>query len=249
MENLVFNFSNEVIHQRKKRMFLMTFLMIFAMIFFIFYLTDMNDSEDLMIMGIILAIVIPLLVIEVLVLSRFMFKRLRETKLILEEEGFIRISGKYKEGFRYGDIQSIKVVRNKSKNIEMVKIKTTNKNLNLFGLDDMEAIIQLLKDRLSEGVTIKEKEYKINWNNPFVIIGVMIITVLFLAILMNANMIGYRIFNTFFTLGIGLFFMLYRPISRNAGSRFKLFETILGIVLIFSSGSQIISDILEFFAF
>jgi Ca2+/H+ antiporter len=54
----------------------------------------------------------------------------------------------------------------------------------------------------------------------------------------------YKIFNIVFALFVGIFFMFFRPISRNGDKRFKIFENIISIIVLICGVGMMVEQIL-----
>ncbi len=246
MEKLTYHFSEKIIKERKKIMNVMMIMMLLLIIFFAYVGANEHGSVDFTMMAIIFAIAVPIIIIEFKVISHFMFKKLRETTLVIEEDKFVRIGGKFKEEVLFSDIDSIKVIRDKFNKIALIKLETKKKAMNIYGLDNMDGIADILNDHLPSKAMKNEKKYKVNWNSRGLLIGIMVATALVILLMMKVNLGLYQVFNMVFPLALAIYFLWYKPISKNAGSRFRIFEIIISIIIIISSSINIFSAIMEY---
>lgn len=74
------------------------------------------------------------LVIELIVVSKIMLKKIKSNKIEFTDTAIKRYGGKYVEEFNFEDITKIKVIKLPSKKIEYIKIKYKKKSITLYGL-------------------------------------------------------------------------------------------------------------------
>lgn len=233
MEDRVFSFSEKEIKKRGKNIYLIMALMPIVMIATIYVLNRNRGGEVDYTPLIIIFLGISVFVeVEMLIVSKLMFSKLRKLKLVLNDGGFIRTANNREEKVSYNEINKIDVKYNVDGSICFIKIKYKNKIISINGFENLDEILDTLKKNLLESVEVKEKRYRINWNNPIILIVWMaIVTVVILAI-MGIGRGAYAIFNFVFMLDIALAALFFKPISKSAGVRFRKWEVIFGIVMI-----------------
>lgn len=232
MEERSFKFSEDTIKERRKRIYVMMGMMpvIFSLFYYIF--ARQNGIADFGIMIGIFVFVLVFMICETLIVTSTMLKKLRQMQLIMGSEAFERRGGKFAELVNYSDINFLEVRRGNKGQIIFIKVKYLNKIINISGFEEMETILKQLTESMPEGQPVKEKQYKINWENPVILIFIMLLTVIVILVIISAGANYYGLFNLLFILAFGLFFLLYKPISRNAGKRFRTFEIIISVIML-----------------
>lgn len=234
MEN-VYDFSDEAVEDYKKRNRVMMFMMPAIMILFSIIMFKSKGTEDMMLFYMIIGGISAFVMLEIYILSRIMTKKMKNTRLNIFENHFVRVGGKKSDQIAFDDIISIKEKRNPKGKLLMIEMKTSIKPINIFGFENIETILEILLERSNSNINHKVKQYKIDWNNSGVLALIMITTVLLIGGLLNFNEDLYHLFNSVFMIAFGLFFILYKPASKSMGDRFRMFEIICGGLIIFSS--------------
>lgn len=242
-EQIIFKFSQDAIRERKLRLYLLTGIFIPVIIIFSYVFASMKGNTNIKLMITLLAIVIPLFIFEMLFVSYLMFKKMKDTFLLFDETMLQRKSGTFCEEILYSRINKITVKRNHHAKILFIKIDFDNKTINLSGFENLEVVLSHLRSKISDESIIATTQYKFNWNNPIILVGIMIATVLIILLLIKLNIKAYKIFNLIVSSLMGTLLLLFRPISKNAGMRFKKFENVLSIILIIGSVFILIGQI------
>jgi len=99
----------------------------------------------------------------------------------------------------------------------------------------MDEIARLVGQRVPDAGLLEDKRNKIDYENPLwsVLAGVGT-----LAVLALVNMAGVHfedIFSIAMAVGVALFLLIGRPISKTFNPRWKRFETVMGWILILSA--------------
>ncbi|BEP28695.1 hypothetical protein [Helicovermis profundi] len=175
------------------------------------------------------------LVIELIVVSKIMLKKIKSNKIEFTDTAIKRYGGKYVEEFNFEDITKIKVIKLPSKKIEYIKIKYKKKSITLYGFENLEDIFKKIENKIPDTSIITDKFWKINWNNPFAMIVFMLLLLVVISSITRINHTLYEYFNNVFTIGVSLYFILGKPISKSGGKRFRILELILGCAILISS--------------
>lgn len=240
----VYKFSEETIKQRKKLMVLMALIMLVAMIIFAFILTGTMDIKDLKLFIKILSVMVVIITLEMFIVSRIMFKKLRTLEIVLTENGIERRGGKFTELIQFKDLMKIKVSKEPSGKIAFIKLKSSKKSFTVAGFENMDDLENEIKVRVEDTTQIKIKIWKYNWNSNMTSLYSAIVMTIIIALIMKFGLNIYHIFNKIFGIGFAIYFLVFRPISKNAGKRFRLFETITGVLIIVFMGISIILDLI-----
>ncbi len=165
--------------------------------------------------------------------SSITLRKLSELSVSFFPDKFERASREHRETFLWKDVQSTEVLEYPNGEIATIKlILAKRKEVTLFGFEDMEGITKQIEQVLPDGVSIRRKRTKLNWDQPITITFILLLT---LAIVLAIQEIGekaYRFFNVFFFFSCGFYNLVSRPISRAQGAGWKMFETVIGIFLI-----------------
>ncbi|MDF2520524.1 MAG: hypothetical protein K0R84_1152 [Clostridia bacterium] len=247
MEQKEYQFSEETIKQRKKVMNTMALCLPIIMIIFAFIITREMDSVPIGVISAFLGAAIALIVVEIIVVSRIMMKKLRQSILILSEDKLIHKNGVYNDTIMFKDIKAINVKKEKKGKILVIKLTAGKKIMNITGFENLSEVLEHLIQHAPEQAVQSEKTYKVNWNSPFVLALIMFITLAVIIVIMSYGEFIYQSFNALIMLGFGLLMLIYRPISRTSGSRFRTFEIVMGILLSVFSAIQLIIQLLIYF--
>ncbi len=236
-----FKISDKMINQRKKVLIAMTVAMPIMLVFFAKLALDGNSIEDPSLLYKILAVVCIGFVIEMIVVSKIMLKKIKTLKFTFTETAIERVSGKFTEVIAFSDITKVKVVRAPSSEIVMISLNSGRKKIVAASLDNMDQLLDIILENVDEKI-VSKKTWKVNWNSPLSTIISMIVTALIIAVLMKVDLNLYNVFNKVFMTAFALYFIIFKPISRSAGKRFRKFEIILGSLMLVANIFSIVSD-------
>lgn len=243
MEN-IFDFSDEAVSEYRKRNKVMMFTVPFITIVFSLMIFKIENMESLKLYMAIISAVAVFIMIEIYIVSRIMTKKIRNTKLYIYDDRFERIGGKKNESVEFSQIKSIKEKRNPKGKLLLIELKIEKKTISMFGFENIEKILEIMKEKTSDSVEIKRKQYKVDWNSPFATIIIMLITVIVIGLIRNYDKNIYELFNGVFMIGFSIFFLIYRPVSKSLGSRFRALEVICGLLILSGSVMGVIGSLL-----
>lgn len=232
MEQQILSFSKDTIKERKRIIYTMMAVMPVLIAVFAYIFADLGGDFNLKIMFGIMCFVIPLFLIELYVVSRITIKKISEMKLIIEEDKMIRAGGSFQEIILYEDIIHADVKRNPNGKIQYIKVRLGTRTINISGFDEIESVLSNIKHKISDVSLIREKQCKINWNNPIIQAAVMLATASIIILIIKLNIKVYELFNLIFPLAFGIIFLSYKPLSKNAGVRFRKFEIIISVLIL-----------------
>lgn len=247
MRKKVYNFSEKTLKERQRRIHLMMVILPLLILVFAYIFSSQGGTFDLKKMTFASILGGGIIFAELFILSKYMFKRLKEVRLIIKGDGFERADGKNSENINFDQIKSLRVKRNPNGDIAYIKVNSKGKTINITGFEDMDEIHSILSDNISQNTKENEKQYKIKWDSPAVIISIMLLTALVIVSIIKYDKSLYDLFNAFFTMGMGLVFTFYKPLVRNTGPRFRKFEIIISILLLGSGGMMFIDKVLNLF--
>lgn len=227
MEVKVFKFSESVIKERKRVTQIIQIEAPIFIIILIFVLRDVIADTKVC----LLATAFSIILIETMLTlqSRKIFKQQRETEVIVNDTGIQRKSADFIETIEYKNIRKVSVREKKSGEVLLISISTESTSINIFGFENMEAISESIKLNIP-GDLIKNKQNKIELDTRLVVICSMVISSVIILSIVRSRYHG--LFNDLFLLTAGFFTLIYRPISKSSGLRYKKKETIFGILFI-----------------
>jgi hypothetical protein len=177
-----------------------------------------------------------LILIEAILIIQppIMLKKMKTSTLTLTDESLERTSGKFTEKVNYADIQRMEVVEKSSGKIAYIQVRSSSrKTLYINGFEGMEDIVQQLEQRLPDKSQALRKRPAIDWSSSVLQIGIVAVSVIVILLIQRLGQYAYNVFNMLLLFAVGLYSLIYRPITKSAGKRFALFEIITGSVLVF----------------
>ncbi|WP_160689773.1 hypothetical protein [Clostridium sp. C2-6-12] len=244
MENTVFKYSEKTIREKKKILLTMGMMIPFIVILTVLVMSMGRGTINIFKLARFIIPCIIFITLEIVLVSYLMFKKLRSTSLVVSTEGIERIGGKSKELIKYSDIKKFQIKNDKYGKLLFIKLSTDKRKVTIYGFDNMEIILKSLKENVDENFNISEKQYKVDWNNPLAVVIIMIVTICLLLPLMRFNEGAYRVFNMIFPLALSTYFLFYKPISKAAGTRFRIFEIVISGIMILATILIFIDNIL-----
>lgn len=235
-----YEISENFIKERKKNILNIAILMIITMVMMSYYFIRVKGISDIPFFLKTICIVGLLMIAEIVIVSVLMLRKVKTTTLTINEDNFIRQGGKTKKSYEvinYNDIVSAKIIRKPNNEIVFIKLKLQKNRFNITGFDQMEELVEILKNR---GIEIQNKKWKLDWNSTFVMFGIGGIAIILILVLMTFSDDLYNIFNKLLMLGLGAYILFGKTISKNMGKRFRILEYILGTLLIVLSIFNII---------
>ena len=166
-----------------------------------------------------------------------------QIKILLTRQYLIRNTRKSSEKYLFQDINKINVKRTIKGNIRAIKIGfTNNSSIYINALTNFDQLKNNLINKCSTEIKPKEFKEHINYDHPifYIILGLLIglssniIFIFFTNLNINNLKIVYYFFIVFNFLG-GLFFVLYKPISKSYGNKAKIQDFVFGLLAIVSS--------------
>lgn len=245
MENTVFKYSEKTIKEKKKILIAMGMMIPFIIILTVVVMSVGRGSINVFKLARFIIPCIAFITLEIILVSYFIFKKLRSTSLVVSTDGIERIGGKSKEFIKYSDIKNLQIKNDKYGKLLFIKLSTDKRKVTIYGFDNMEIILKRLKENVAENFNISEKQYKVDWNNPIAVVIIMIVTIGLLLPLMRFNEGAYRVFNMIFPLALSTYFLFYKPISKAAGTRFRIFEIVISGIMILATILIFIDNILK----
>lgn len=218
-----FNYSQETIKQKQRVVIASALCMPFAMMAFTFFIPKITYGVAL----------ITILIGESIIFfqSRRLLRQFGDMKLSLDDEIIERQSGKFLEQYNLRDVVALIVSQDSAKRALLVKLKVGKKEVVLAGFEEMNSVSDMLVKKLpSEIVSFKEtKTVPINLS-LLVAVGAIGTTIIIIS-LVRTNEYTYDLFSSVFQMLLGLCFLLFAPISKVSGVRYRKFEIIGGSLL------------------
>lgn len=228
----VYSFSEKVIKQRRQLMIIVT---IAILLLVPTMEVSMMGLQEFLASGILIKITAGILVfitIEVIVVGYVMLKKVKKMQLTVNEDAIIRSGGKKDEVISFDQITSMKVVRNPKDEIVMIKLKLGKKPVIIWGVEDLDSIEAVLEEKVSNVDSISKKKWKVDWNSPLMtVVLIFVMSSVMILIMKQDGNVG-KIVNAFISIGLGVYFIFFKPLSKASGKRFRAFELIVGIIIV-----------------
>jgi hypothetical protein len=165
--------------------------------------------------------------------SSITLRKLSELSISIFPDRFERESGKHREIFLWKDVQRVEILEYPNGEIASMKLALANqKTVYLFGFEDMATATKQIEEVISNEASIRRKRMKLNWDQPIIMILSGLLT---LAIILGIQEIGesaYRFFNAFVSFSLGLYVLIFKPISSAQGKGWQKFEIGSGVLFI-----------------
>jgi len=229
MSVLVFQHSEKAISQRKEILRLLQWLLPIIFVAFVFLLPEMrrNIFQGIMFVGIGTLI----FEIEFYFIWRFITNRMRQIKFSVTPEFIERSANKSVERINFNEIRSLQIVENPTEHLIVATISSHKAPMTLSGIDDIEILLDQLKNGIVDKSIIHRKTSKFVTYNLTRLIIWMAIAVGVVPLMLYLDKTVFLIFELLLFLFSGLFIIIYRPLTRTLGSSHRILELVMGIVL------------------
>jgi putative effector of murein hydrolase len=178
----------------------------------------------------IAGVIVAFIGLEYLVIAFIIFKKLRKAYLELDDLGLRRVMGKHRRFIYFESISDVKIKR-KDDNTEMITIKEGRRKITIYGYEGLEEIRNSLYSNLSADI-ISDKEMKVDWNNPLLMVIIFLVTFSALMLVQGASFKAYEIVHKLIMFGLAIYFIIFKPLDRSMGGKFARLDIGLGILLI-----------------
>lgn len=140
----------------------------------------------------------------------------------------------------FQDIVAISIKKTIKKKIREIKIRTQKRLFYLNGLEHMDNLYESLKMMVSDDVKTSQRQESIDFDSQYFypILGLLVGsgTIWLISFIINYYHQSYfRILILFFmvfSLALGGYFVFTKPISKSHGLRFRIVDTVIGIVFL-----------------
>lgn len=166
------------------------------------------------------------------------FNSFRKIRVILTASSIERKTFKSSENIDLKEILGISIKKTVKKKIREIKILTKEKQFYLNGLVHMDDLYESLKNMVNPDIKISQRQESIDFDSPFFypVLGFLLgsgIIWLMKMIMKADDRSFYRAFSfstMILALALGGYFIFAKPISKSHGSRYRLVDTVIGIV-------------------
>jgi hypothetical protein len=223
-----FNFSESRIQKTNRIILFLIPFLILCTAGFALFIFDLKVITVIIPLGIRFLILTAILAIEILLINR----SLRKMKVLIREDKIIKQCGKHQQTVLWDNIIKIKLNENPEGSIVWIRLYRKNgRVIYLNGFDEMEKIANLIKGKISDNVLVQTKRYRLDWENPIVLIIICIATIVMIGFITSRGAKAMDIFVILFALCVGFLLLIYRPITK-ADLSMKWFEIICAVLLI-----------------
>ena len=242
MDTQVYQISDAFIQKTRRTYLYMLILVPIGMLLLIYFIPfNKVKIEDLSFpIGLFIGCTV-FIELEIFIVSRMMLKKVKENTITIGAD-FLQRTGKEIEGpIEFTSIKKLHVKKEKNGEIAYIDLKTSSQTVRLYGFEDLHNIWDLLIAQASQA-EIKENNYKLDYNHPIILIVVFFATLLATSILPEKYGISI---SEIICLLLGAWLLLFKPISKAQGKRFRILELVLGISIIVCF---VISIVISFFS-
>lgn len=227
---VTYSFSAEVL-QEVKRQLLFWQLFLPVILTITIFASPLADTRFLIKL---LALTVSLLLLEGILLlqSRLMLERVKESTLTLTETAIEKADKRLRETISYAEVTRLDIVEKASGAIANIKVQSATKALNIYGFERLHEIVQMITQNVSEQTPLHRKRQTADWTNRPLQAVVGLATVGAILLIQRVSQNAYYVFNTLLLLATGLFTLTVKPISTSWGTRFAKIELGLGVLMI-----------------
>lgn len=229
MDPQIYSISDAFIKRTKRTYLCMYFLVpigILLTVAFLFFTGD-NQANPSLLIGITVRIIV-FVELELFIVSKIMLKKVKENTLTLGDDFLQRTSKKTESPLYFKDIQKLYIRKEVTGTVSYIDIRTSAQTVRLYGFENLDTIKEILLTSAPQA-TVKERQYKIDYNHPIAFI------VIFVIALGGITLFEYTwsvSLNNLINLGLGVWILFFKPISKAQGQRFRILEIICGILII-----------------
>jgi hypothetical protein len=162
-----------------------------------------------------------------------------EKIVIILTSGFIeRKTFKGNEKILIKDIVAISTKKTIKKKIREIKIRTQKRSFYFNGLDNLDSLYESLVKMVSDDVKTAERQESIDFDSKYFypILGLLVgsgiiwLTSLIINYYHQSYIRIVQLFLMVFSLALAGYFVFTKPISKSHGIRFRIVDTVIGIV-------------------
>lgn len=164
MEQKKFNFSQDAISQNQKKFLILRIFLPFFILALIVFPSAKTETKGELVFIFILTVTLIELIFAIIV--KKLLKKLNESNLSLSDANLELYMYGAVKSTGYNDITRIDVRKNNSGKILSIIIKTPCQKIRIFGLENMESILNEITTHLMIPEIIKEK-ISFDTNNPY----------------------------------------------------------------------------------
>jgi hypothetical protein len=168
-----------------------------------------------------------------IVTTRFMVKRLRQTRLQFGPSELVRVSGVFRQAISWDNITKIRFHQKFSGELLGIEVYCRNGSpLSLTGFESMPEVAECIKQHIPSTVQVENKRHRLNMDNHVTLVATIVLAALcFGAIYRIGGQIIAENLTSLIQLALGIYFLGYGPLSR-ANPNLRKLEIGLGIVVI-----------------
>ncbi len=230
-----FNFSEEVIRLRMRWMILVFPIIVIGVNAFLLLKGVVKPSMlwPLAVSGIIiLAVILPLTFFSTA-------KRLREMKVLVNEERIIKQVRDVEESVLWPEVVKARITLNPRGDVEEIRIISSDKQtLHINGFEGMDKIQDFVKQNVKANTKIEIRQQKIDWFNPLTGIAVAVTMVIVFGAIYSGD-ITRHLFDMLFPLCAGCYVLTFRPLTK-MNLKMRRLEILFGIALLLMAISEFV---------
>lgn len=235
MEPMIFAITNDTLKESRKNSRILTILMPVIMALetlILIMLSPRLNTEGRVSFIIFMTAFTTILLIGRELSIHAWLRKLSEVKLILSDKIISRVGGGYVENINLQDIKKIVIIRKGNNQIKSIKLYYYRRKMELVLFEHMDLILTELHNRVNKDCIIIDKKSKINWDSTSVTIISCVVAFLVIMPMVVFNLKIMDVLNKTYPFIIGLYCLIFKPMSTSYGERFAPREFILSCILI-----------------
>ncbi len=221
----VFTFSERAIEQ-KKRMFLL--LHVVVLIIPVVIILPMAGL-DLVAKTITLVVAVIVTELAMIIPQKVIYAKLIETEARITSEGVERKSGSFADMIVYKDIHQVMVTENPRDGVLSIEVQSSSGNLVLWGFENMDSLLSTLETRLVGTAVVSRKQQVVYASTMPIILAAMMAGWFLLFFWLKQY---GAIVDGLLAFLMATFFLVGKPTSVVFGNRLRMFEIVVGGVLV-----------------
>ncbi len=222
-----FDFSENGLKKRQRFVWIVVLVSMPCVFLMILLTSDIKTSILVTAFAVVAVLTLSLATVQM----RFINKSMRAMKVIVDGAGIVKRHAGGEENLAWDDIVGVDVRENSRGGCVHIKMRSKDKNsIHLSGFERMHEIAELIRQNVSEHVTVETKRSKTDPGSLAYCIlgGVVILTAIAFGLARGANL--HDTFKFAFSGGIALYFLAYRPMTK-FNAEWKRYEILCGFAM------------------
>ena len=169
-------------------------------------------------------------------------------KIELQDTAIERKNGQKLERMRYQEIESIQCHhRYKSDEVILIQLISSKKTWPIYNYENMSVLFEKIIERVPDQSIVEIKTPRIDWLHPFVQLTMGVVIVLAVIGIQTFGELPFKLFSAAFVLLMGLYLLIFKPLSKTVGIKFRGLEIAVGIIWVGGASILLARSVLSWF--